>query len=157
MASGPHPYIDIAVIDMVRDRLSAGDAVLIISEDLDSVVFASGAGARLAGFDNPVELTGSDPELGINAKRQLRALDFSTLAGRSATIALRILSGVNSAMQMVSVTRLSLPGSESALMLSAAAMSFGCCAASCAGIASAVNSKVTTAKLRSGDIVDGAR
>ena len=119
MASVPYPYIDIAVLDTVRERLSAGDAVLIVDSALDTVVFANGAGARLAGFDNPVDLTGSDPELGISARRQIGALGFNELQGKSVTIALRITAGVYSNMTMVSVSQLRLPDGKRAIMLSA--------------------------------------
>ncbi len=121
MASVPYPYIDIAVMDTVRERLCAGDAVLIVDSSLDCVVFANGAGARMAGFDNPVDLTGSDPELGISAKRQIGALDFNQLQGKSATIALRITSGVESRMVMTAVSPVRLPDGQQAVMLSAAA------------------------------------
>jgi PAS domain S-box-containing protein len=121
MASVPYPYIDIAVLDTVRERLAAGDAVLIVDSALDTVIFSNGPGARLAGFDNPVDLTGSDPELGISARRQISALDFSGLDGKSATIALRIASGVQSNMTMVAVSQLRLPDGKRGVMLSAPA------------------------------------
>ena len=121
MASVPYPFIDIAVLDTVRDRLAAGDAVLIVAQSLDSVIFANGAGARLAGFDNPVDLTGNDPELGISAKRQIGALDLDELRGRSAMIALRIASGVESRMAMVSVSPVRLPDGGQSIMISAPA------------------------------------
>ncbi len=121
MASVPYPFIDIAVLDTVRDRLAAGDAVLIVTASLDSVIFANGTGARLAGFDNPVDLTGNDPELGVSAKRQIGALDLGDLRGKSAMIALRITSGVESRMVMISVSPVRLPDGGQAIMISAPA------------------------------------
>ena len=121
MASVPYPFIDMAVLDMVRDRLSAGDAVLIVATALDSVIFANGAGARLAGFDNPVDLTGNDPEFGVSAKRQITALDLDQLHGKSAMIALRITAGVESRMVMVAVSPVRLPDGDLAVMISAPA------------------------------------
>ena len=121
MASVPYPFIDIAVLDTVRDRLAAGDAVLIVTSSLDSVIFANGTGARLAGFDNPVDLTGNDPELGVSARRQIGALDLGELRGKSAMIALRITAGVESRMSLVSISPVRLPDGSQAIMISAPA------------------------------------
>ncbi len=121
MAAVPHPYIDIAVTAKVRERLAAGDAVLIVDSGLDMALFANGAGARLIGFDNPVELTGNDPELGVSARRQIKGLAFAAATDGSATIALRLISGVESRMVMVTVTQVKLPDGEAAIMLSAPA------------------------------------
>src|SRR5690606_26459654 len=44
-----YPFIDIAVHERVRERFVAGDAVVLLSTDLDMVLWSNGRGARLFG------------------------------------------------------------------------------------------------------------
>ena len=45
MPSRDYSFLDIAVLDDVRSRFAAGDAVAVLSTDLDEVVWANGQGA----------------------------------------------------------------------------------------------------------------
>jgi PAS domain S-box-containing protein len=118
MAYISYPFIDLAVLDGVREHLAAGDAVLVLSENLDEALLANSAGALLAGFEGPFDIVGENPELGISAKRQIRTLDFKGNPGRVSTIGLRLSGGVESRLVMVSVGSARLPGGETAIVLS---------------------------------------
>lgn len=110
-----YPFIDIAVLDGVRERLAAGDAIILLDSKLETIVFANGAGARLCGFDNPVDATGLDPDLGASARRQVLALDVS---GGPASLTLRLTDGFTSRIELVSVAHVQLPDGKFAVMLS---------------------------------------
>jgi PAS domain S-box-containing protein len=108
-----YPYIDIAVMDGVRQRLAAGDALCLLSPSLDEVIWANASGARLFGFDAPGELIGIDPELSALAKRQIAA-------GQEGPVAVRLSTGVATQLAMLTAKKLTLPGEEPALLLSEA-------------------------------------
>ena len=69
-----HPFIDIAVMDHVREALVAGEAVLVLSADLETVVFANAGGLRLLGATDLDSALGSPAGLSTLQMRQLRAL-----------------------------------------------------------------------------------
>ncbi len=100
-------------MDGVRQRLAAGDALCLLTPELDEVIWANAAGARLFGFDAPGDLIGLDPELGALAKRQIAA-------GQEGPVAVRLSSGVATQLAMLTAKRLTLPGGEAALRLSEA-------------------------------------
>jgi PAS domain S-box-containing protein len=118
MASITYPFIDLAVLDGVREHLARGDALLLLSENLDDVLLANFAGALMIGFEGPFDVVGENPELGISAVRQIHALDLAGNRGHVFTIGLRLAGGVESRMIMVSVGSARLPGGEMAVVLS---------------------------------------
>ncbi len=118
MASISYPFIDLAVLDGVRDHLAAGDAVLVLSENLDEALLANSAGALLAGFEGPFDIVGENPQLGLSAERQIKALDLASNPAKDYNIGLRLAGGVESRMMMVSVSLIRLPGGEPAVVLS---------------------------------------
>ncbi|MGN6465027.1 MAG: hypothetical protein ACTHLP_06030 [Rhizobiaceae bacterium] len=50
MGSSQYSFMDIVVLDEVRTRFACGDALVILSLDLNEVLWANGPGARLLGF-----------------------------------------------------------------------------------------------------------
>lgn len=112
-----YPFIDIAVLDGVRERLSAGDAVAVLDSRAETILFANGAGARLIGFDNPLEATGQEANLGMGTRRQILSADASK---GSASLALRLTDGFSSRIETVSFRPVSLPDGNIATMLSQA-------------------------------------
>ena len=44
-----YSFLDVAVLDAVRQRFAAGDAIAILSEDLEQVIWANGPGAAEIG------------------------------------------------------------------------------------------------------------
>ncbi len=120
MSSGSYPFIDLAVLDGLRERLCAGEPVVLLDKTLDTVLLANGSGARLLGFSSPFDLVGNDPELGISARRQINSLQLFGRAGQVGSLALRLVSGVESLMVMVKLMSISLPDGEQGLVLSTA-------------------------------------
>jgi PAS domain S-box-containing protein len=118
MAFISYPFIDLAVLDGVREHLAAGHAVLVMSENLDTVLLANAEGSHALGFEGPFDIVSEDPQLGISAQRQIRALDLQTNAQRAFSIGLRLTAGVDSRMLMVNVGSATLPGGETAVVLS---------------------------------------
>ena len=49
MAQASYSFLDVAVLDEVRERFAAGDALVILSGDLEEVIWANGPGAALFG------------------------------------------------------------------------------------------------------------
>jgi PAS domain S-box-containing protein len=123
MASISYPFIDLAVLDGVREHLAGGHAVLVLSENLDAALLANFAGAQLAGFEGPFDLAGENPELGASAIRQIRALDIGGNPGKAASIGLRLAGGIESRLTMMTVNSAVLPGGEAAIVLSCPAPS----------------------------------
>ena len=50
MPSDSYSFLDVAVLDEVRQRFAAGDALAILSADLEQVIWANGPGAALFGY-----------------------------------------------------------------------------------------------------------
>ena len=120
MSSGSYPFIDLAVLNGLRERLCAGEPVVLLDKSLDTVLLANGSGARLLGFSSPIDLVGNDPELGISARRQINSLQLFDRAGHVGSLALRLVSGVESLMVMVKLMSITLPDGEMGLVLSTA-------------------------------------
>ena len=49
MAQASYSFLDVAALDEVRERFAAGDALIILSGDLEEVIWANGPGAALFG------------------------------------------------------------------------------------------------------------
>ncbi len=120
MSSGSYPFIDLAVLDGMRERLCAGEPVVLLDDTLDTVLLANGSGARLLGFSSPFDLVGNDPELGISARRQINSLQLFNSVGSTGSLALRLVSGVESRMVMAKLSSIALPDGEMGLVLSTA-------------------------------------
>ncbi len=114
--SGPlvgkaYPFIDIAVLDGVRERLAAGDALCILTPALDEVLWSNASGARLLGFDGMGDRLGADPAFGPAARRQIEA------AVRGMSVAVRLSAGVSTRLAMIEVEDISLPDGGNAVLL----------------------------------------
>lgn len=106
-----YPFIDIAVLDGVRQRLCAGDALCLLTPELDEVLWANAAGARMIGFAVREEAIGAEPGIGAAARRQI-------LAGQPGKkIAVRLAGAVTSRLAIVETACVSLPAGGSALLL----------------------------------------
>ncbi len=120
MASGTYPFIDIAVLDEIREHFANGDALVVISPDLASVIWANGQGAAMLGYATVDDILNADGVFGLQAQRQLKALDGFPSIGHGRTVSLRIAFGLTSRIVTFQASDLILPRGEQAIVLSVA-------------------------------------
>lgn len=120
MASGPYSFIDIAVLEEVRARFAAGDALAILTPDLAEVIWANGAGALLLGQADIESVMGASAGLSRTAQRQIAAAPGFPHTVRNRTLAVRLATDLVSRTVAVEVNSLRLPGGEQALLLAVA-------------------------------------
>ncbi|MEO3998165.1 PAS domain S-box protein [Mesorhizobium sp. CAU 1732] len=121
MASGPYSFIDIAVLDDVRARFAAGDALAILTTDLDEVIWANGQGAALFGFGDIETVMGATPGLSFAARRQISAAPGFPDMGRDRAVAVRLATGMTSKAVLFLASGITLPDGEPAILLAVAA------------------------------------
>src|SRR5688572_11089429 len=73
MVSGSYSFIDIAVLDQVRARLAAGDALAMLDVGLERLIWANGPGCRLFGYEDVESVMGAPSGLSPVARRQISA------------------------------------------------------------------------------------
>lgn len=117
MASRDYSFLDIAVLDDVRMRFAAGDALAVLSTDLEEVVWANGQGAALFGYRDIEEIMGAEARLPPAARRQIMAAPGYPALGRDRSIAVRLASGMTSRMVGFLASRIELPDGEAAILL----------------------------------------
>ncbi|EFG8200005.1 PAS domain-containing sensor histidine kinase, partial [Escherichia coli] len=71
MASTAYAFIDIAVLNPVRGRFAAGEALLLLEEDAEAVLWANAPGAALVGADDLIAAVGMSSGLTPTARRQI--------------------------------------------------------------------------------------
>ncbi|MHC1550007.1 histidine kinase dimerization/phospho-acceptor domain-containing protein [Phyllobacterium sp. K27] len=120
MASGIYPFIDIAVLDEVRERFANGDALVVISPDLANVIWANGQGAAMLGYATVDDILNAGTVLSVQAQRQLKALDGFPSIGHGRSVSLRIAFGLTSRILTFQASDLILPRGEQAIVLSIA-------------------------------------
>ena len=64
MAQASYSFLDVAALDEVRQRFAAGDALAILSADLEEVIWANGPGAALLGQADVETVLGAQAPLG---------------------------------------------------------------------------------------------
>lgn len=117
MASGPYSFIDIAVMEEVRMRFAAGDALAILTIDLDEVIWANGPGAALLGYPDIEAVMGGSPGLGFAARRQIAATPGFPRMDRDRQVMVRLASGMTSRAVQFLVSGVTLPDGEPAVLL----------------------------------------
>ncbi|MFC5584504.1 PAS domain S-box protein [Nitratireductor kimnyeongensis] len=123
MASVSYSFVDIAVLDQVRERFAAGDALLILTTALDTVIWANGPGAALIGHGNIDEAIGAESGLSMTTRRQISATPgFPRISGERG-VATRLGRGVRSPIVNLSASTIVLPGGEAAILLASKATS----------------------------------
>nr|WP_182548908.1 PAS domain S-box protein [Phyllobacterium myrsinacearum] len=120
MTSGTYPFIDIAVLDEIREHFANGDALVVISPDLDSVIWANGQGASALGYSTIDDILDAGSVLNVQARRQLMALDGFPAIGHGRTVSLRVAFGLASRILTFQASDLTLPRGEPAILLSIA-------------------------------------
>ena len=117
MPSAAYSFIDVAVVDGVRQRFAAGDAIAVLSTDLDEVLWANGPGAAVLGYDDVDAVTGAPSRLGLPARRQIAATSGFPEIGRDRAIMVRVAAGMTSNAVAFMASSIRLPDGERAIML----------------------------------------
>jgi len=120
MASGEYSFIDIAVLDEVRERFAAGNALVVLDTQLAEVIWVNGPGAALFGDDEIEAIIGTEPPLGTVARRQIMGLTGYPAIGRDRGVTVRIAAGLMSRLVSFQASAFELPGGEKAILLAAA-------------------------------------
>ena len=117
MAQASYSFIDVAALTEVRERFAAGDALVILSGDLEEVIWANGPGAALFGHAEVEAILGVEAPLGAAAKRQIAATSGFPDIGRDRALMLRIATGVSSQALPLLASAVALPDGEQAILL----------------------------------------
>ena len=117
MPSASYSFIDVAILDDVRQRFADGDALAILTTDLDQVIWANGPGAALLGYPDIEAIIGEEPGLSLAAKRQIMATSGYPHIGRDRNLLVRIASGTTSRAVNFLASALPLPDGEEAILL----------------------------------------
>lgn len=123
--SGNYPFLDIAVLDEIRQRFAAGDALVVLSSDLTRFIWANGPGAQLWGYNDIEALVGDSSGLSVAAQRQIQALSGFPAIGADRGVSVRLSSGNASRVIGFAATELTLPDGIPAILLSVAAPAQG--------------------------------
>ena len=117
MASESYSFIDIAVLDPVRERFAAGDSLVILSTSLDEIIWANGPGAALLGYRTVEAAMGSASGLSAPALRQIGAArDFPAIPADH-PVSVRLMQGLTSRIVVFLASGITLPGGEAAILL----------------------------------------
>ncbi|MDH4986053.1 PAS domain S-box protein [Aminobacter anthyllidis] len=125
MPSAAYSFIDVAVVDRVRQRFAAGDAIVVLSVDLEDVLWANGPGAAVLGYDDIDAVIGAPSRLGAIARRQISATSGFPEIGRDRSIMVRVASGLTSSAVAFVASSVRLPDGAAAIMLAVPASSRG--------------------------------
>ncbi len=117
MPSETYSFLDVAVLDTVRQRFAAGDAIAILAADLEQVIWANGPGAALFGYSDIEAIIGASARLPLIARRQIMATSGFPAIGRDRAITVRLASGLTSRAIGFLATAVTMPDGESAIML----------------------------------------
>ncbi len=116
MASASYSFLDIAVLDGVRERFAAGDALALLSADLRSVLWANGNGAQMFGYADIETAMGEPARLTPVAQRQIQSLPGYPRIGRDKSVAVRIAAGMKSQALLFRASAIALPDGQPALL-----------------------------------------
>ena len=123
--SSSYSYLDVAVLDAVRKRFAAGDALTILSPDLAQVLWANGPGARLFGYPDIESVIDAAEVLPPIARRQLTATAGFPDIGAERPVALRLTTGMASQTVALFASSIAMPDGGKAILLAAPAPEAG--------------------------------
>ncbi len=117
MPAVQYPFIDIAVHARVRDGFARGDAIVLFSAELDRVLWANGAGARLFGNAAIYDFLEEGPSAGDVTFRQVEASALQlTQDGDRRPLTIRIAQGFRRLGVQALVERIATPSGEPAIL-----------------------------------------
>lgn len=117
MPSESYSFLDVTVLDEVRKRFAAGDALAILSTDMEEVIWANGPGAALFGYSDIESIVGASPHLPPVAKRQILATKGFPDIGAEHPITVRLAGGIMSRTVGFLASAMTLPDGEKAILL----------------------------------------
>ncbi|WP_202356083.1 PAS domain S-box protein [Mesorhizobium sp. 113-3-3] len=120
-----YSFLDVAVLDAVRQRFAAGDALAILSVDLEQVIWANGPGAALFGYPDIEAIIGASAQLPLIARRQIMATSGFPEIGSDRGITVRLATGMTSRTIGFQASAVTLPDGEKAIMLAVPAAQTG--------------------------------
>ena len=120
-----YSFLDVAVLDAVRQRFAAGDAIAILSADLEHVIWANGPGAALFGYPDIEAIIGTSTQLPLIARRQIMATSGFPEIGRDRAITVRLATGITSRAVGFLASAVTMPDAEKAIMLAVPAAQTG--------------------------------
>ncbi|TPK68967.1 PAS domain S-box protein [Mesorhizobium sp. B2-4-15] len=112
-----YSFLDVAVLDAVRERFAAGDAIAILSVDLEQVIWANGPGAAVFGYPDIEAIIGASARLPLIARRQVMATSCFPEIGNDRAIMVRLATGMTSRAVGFLASAVTLPDDEKAIML----------------------------------------
>jgi PAS domain S-box-containing protein len=119
MPSDSYSFLDVAVLDAVRQRFAAGDALVILAADLEQVLWANGPGAALFGYPDIERIIGESSGLSAVARRQIMATSGYPEIGSDRSLMVRLTSGMTSRAVGFFASSIVLPDGERAILLAA--------------------------------------
>lgn len=111
-----YPFIDIAALDNIREGFAKGDAQLVLTRDLSTVLWINGSGAKLFGFERIQDIIGGRLELPIATRRQIAGASNET-ASAPRIVSVRLNSGLRSEIIRLKISHLTMPDGVEALLL----------------------------------------
>ncbi|MGB3539852.1 MAG: PAS domain S-box protein [Mesorhizobium sp.] len=125
MPSDSYSFLDVAVLDPVRQRFAAGDALVILSCDLEQVIWTNGPGAVLFGYPDIEAIIGASAGLPPIARRQIMATSGFPEIGSDRAILVRLAAGVTSHAVAFLASAVTMPDGEKAILLAVPAVQAG--------------------------------
>lgn len=120
-----YSFLDVAVLDAVRQRFAAGDAIAILSVDLEQVIWANGPGAAVFGYPDIEAIIGASAQLPLIARRQIMATSGFPEIGGDRGVTVRLATGMTSRTVGFQASAVTLPDGEKAIMLAVPAAQTG--------------------------------
>ncbi|AZO22403.1 PAS domain S-box protein [Mesorhizobium sp. M1E.F.Ca.ET.045.02.1.1] len=120
-----YSFLDVAVLDAVRQRFAAGDALAILSADLEQVIWANGPGAAVFGYPDIEAIIGASARLPLIARRQIMATSGFPEIGSDRAITVRLATGMVSRAVGFLASTVTMPDGEKAIMLAVPAAQTG--------------------------------
>ncbi|CAN7714007.1 PAS domain S-box protein [Mesorhizobium sp. LjRoot246] len=120
-----YSFLDVAVLDAVRQRFAAGDAIAILSTDLEQVIWANGPGAAMFGYPDIEAIIGASAQLPLIARRQIMATSGFPQIGSDRAIMVRLATGMTSRAVGFLASEVTMPDAEKAIMLAVPAAQTG--------------------------------
>ncbi|MER9336955.1 PAS domain S-box protein [Mesorhizobium sp. M0293] len=112
-----YSFLDVAVLDAVRQRFAAGDAIAILSADLEQVIWANGPGAAMFGYPDIEAIIGASAQLPLIARRQIMATSGFPEIGSDRAIMVRLATGMTSRAVGFLASAVNMPDAENGIML----------------------------------------